>query len=91
MSTDNPALARTATSDIFGKLDDELPPIRIHGDVRTELRRRATANHMNETEYLRNLIYVGMYGIDHVVSLHADRLRCAMGNAKQMPGEGEAS
>ena len=85
---DNKALARSAGSDIFGKLDDELPPVRINGDVRDTLKRKAASVGMNETEFLRNLVYVNVYGIDHVLSLQAERLKSTMLNAGQLLGTG---
>lgn len=85
--TDDPddgAFARAAQSDVFGKLDDEIPPIRINGDVRIELRRLAAASQMNESEFVRNLCHVRVYGLEHVLRLQAERLQRAVGNAEQM-------
>jgi hypothetical protein len=77
--------ARSAQSDVFGKLDMELPPVRINGDVLAEVQRLASAAGMNVSEYLRTLVHVKVYGIDHVLSLQAARLRRAMGNVEQKP------
>jgi hypothetical protein len=79
------ALARSAQSDIFGKLDDELPAMRINGDVKDILTRQAREAGMNLTEFVRTKVYVGVFGIEHIVSLHADRYRRAMGNAETLP------
>ena len=76
--------SRSAQSDVFGKLDSELPPVRINGDVLVEVHRLASAAGMSISEYLRTLVHVKVYGIDHVLSLQADRLRRAMGNAEAM-------
>ena len=81
------AFSRGVTSDIFGKLDDEIPPIRINGDVLDHMRRSARAAGCNLSEYLRNRLYVCEYGFDHINSLREQQLRRVMGNASQMPGE----
>ena len=81
------AFARGTQSDVFGKLDAELPPVRINSDVLTEVHRLASAAGMNVSEYLRTLVHVKVYGIDHVLNLQADRLRRAMGNEEQMPSK----
>ena len=85
---DNKALARSAGSDLFGKVDDALPEVRVNGDVREAVRRKAASVGMNETEFLRNLVYVNLYGIDHVLSLQAERLKSTMVNAGQLLGTG---
>ena len=79
--------ARNATSDIFGKLDDEIPPIRINGDVLDRMRRSAREAGCNLSEYLRNRLYVCEYGFEHISSLREQQLRRVIGNASQMPGE----
>lgn len=89
-STDDVMFSRTAQSDVFGKLDAELPPVRISGDVLVEVHRLASAAGMSVSEFLRTLVHVKVYGIDHVLSLQADRLRRAMGNAEQMQSRTEA-
>lgn len=85
---DEVVLARTGVTDIFGKLDDNLPEIRMNGDVVDQMRRNARAAGMNLTEYARYKIYVGEYGFDHVNSLREEQLRRAMGNAGSMQGIG---
>ncbi len=82
--TTSTAFARGPQSDVFGKMDDELPPIRISGDVRIEVRRLAAEAHMTESEFVRNLVHVRCFGIDHVVSMQAERLRRATGNAEPL-------
>lgn len=77
------SLARTASADIFGKLDSELPPIRINGDVLEAAHRVAHDSGMGITEFVRTLLYVRVYGLEHVLSLKEDRIRRATGNAEQ--------
>ena len=78
------AMARTAAADIFGKLDAELPPIRINADTLADVHRAATDAGMGVTEFVRTLLYVRVYGLEHVLSLKESRIRRAMGNAEQM-------
>lgn len=84
------AFARGSQSDVFGKLDAELPPVRINADVLTEVHKLASSAGMNVSEYLRTLVHVKVYGIDHVLNLQADRLRRAMGNEEQLPSKASA-
>lgn len=80
--------ARTPTSDVFGKLDDELPQVRINADALLEIKRKATANDMTLSEYVRTRLYVDVFGLEHVLSLHEQRIRRATGNAVQPAGGG---
>jgi predicted DNA binding CopG/RHH family protein len=81
---DGPAqAARTPTSDIFGKLDDEIPPIRVNGDALLAIKRKATANGMTLSEYVRLRLYVDVCGLEHVLMLQENRTRRATGNASQ--------
>lgn len=82
---DDVMFARTGVTDIFGKLDDELPPIRISGDVLDHMRRNARAAGVNFSEYVRNKLYVGEYGIEHIKSLREEQFMRVMGNAAVMP------
>lgn len=92
--------ARTAGGDIFGKLDDELSPIRINSDALLEIKRKATENGMTLAEYVRTRLYVDVFGLEHVLMLHENRIRRATSNASQgepmqlkvveMPGRGAA-
>lgn len=81
--------ARNPTSDLFGKLDDELPQVRINSDALLEVKRKAAANDMTLSEYIRTRLYVDVFGLDHVLSLHEQRIRRATGNAVQ-PASGGA-
>ena len=76
-------LGRTAEPDIFGKLDDELPPIRINGEVLEAVHRAAHDSGMGITEFVRTMLYVRVYGLEHELSLKEDRIRRATGNAEQ--------
>ena len=66
--------SRTASSDIFGPLDDEIV-IRISGDVKLDLMRRARKlGYPNHSEYLRMLAAKDIYGEAHVISLVTKRI-----------------
>lgn len=86
-SIDDGSFARSSSSDVFGKLDAELPPVRISAEVLTEVHKLASAAGMNLSEYLRTMVHVRVFGIEHVLTLQADRLRRAMGNAEQLQSE----
>lgn len=88
LPSEGDAFSRTGVTDIFGKLDDHLPEIRMNGDVVDQMRRNARAIGMNLTEYARYKIYVGEYGFEHVNSLREKQLRRAMGIAPSMQGIG---
>ena len=90
-SEDDIREARSGVSDIFGKLDDEIPPIRISGDFLDICRRNARAAGCNLSEYLRNKLYVSELGIDHVRSLREQHFSRVMGNASQMTGKDGAA
>lgn len=83
-------LARSPTSDLFGKLDDELPQVRINADALLAIKRKASAADMTLSEYIRTRLYVDVFGLDHVLSLHEERIRRATGNALQTQGQGAA-
>lgn len=85
MADDITEFARSANSDIFGKLDAELPPVRVNADTLADVHRAAHDAGMNVTEWLRTQLYVTLYGVDHVLSLTEQRLRRVIGNGKQMP------
>ena len=78
---DDAFLARTGVTDIFGKLDDETPTVRISGDVLDRMRRNARAAGVPFSEYFRNKIYVGEYGYEHVKSMREAQFERAMGIA----------
>lgn len=78
-----PQFARTPGRDIFGKLDGSLPEIRVPFDVEEDARRAAAAEGMEVSSWLRELVYGSLYGVDHVATLHANRIRRVLGNAGQ--------
>lgn len=72
MSSDAPNFSRSAN--IFGCLDDSID-FRINGDMKIELFKKArAAGYHDASEYLRKLIAVELYGVDHVVRLVTDRV-----------------
>lgn len=84
--------ARSAESDLFGKLDDELPTMRINSDATAELERRwRKAGVGNATEYRRLVLYANLFGEEHVASLYADKIRRVVGNAATVPRKDPAA
>lgn len=78
-----PQFARTPTADVFGKLDDELSPIRINSEALLEIKRKANENGMTLAEFVRMRLYVDVFGLEHVLILNENRIRRATGNASQ--------
>lgn len=76
--------ARSATGDIFGKLDAALPQVRINADTLADMHRAAHEAGMGFSEWVRTQLYVALYGVDHVVSLTEQRLRRVLLNAPQV-------
>lgn len=85
------ACARTAQSDLLGKLDDELPSLRINGDAMIELERRWRAAGVGSlSEYRRLVLYTNLFGEEHVANLYAAKIRRVVGNAPTLQGKVEA-
>lgn len=84
------AFARSANSDVFGKLDAELPPVRIDSDTLVALHRLASETGMNVSEFVRTLARVRVWGLKHCQTVQAERLQRAMGNAEAMHSTGGA-
>lgn len=80
---DRPAFARTPGRDIFGKLDDKLPEVRIPAHVKVDAERAASELGLDLTAWHRELIYEALYGAEHLGSLYEDRARRVRGNARQ--------
>lgn len=79
--------SRSGNSDIFGPLDDEIV-IRISGDVKLDLMRRARLlGYPNHSEYLRMLAAKDIYGEAHVISLVTKRILGDTANVLRVTGE----
>lgn len=90
--TETVAFSRNACSDVFGKLDCELPTLRFNSDADLELERKWRASGMgSKSEYIRLVLYVNLYGEAHIQNLQAERIRRAIGNATALPRNGEAA
>lgn len=82
--------ARSSATDAFGKLDNELPPVRIDDQTLIELQRLANESRMNLSEFIRTVVRVRVWGFEHLQTVANDRLRRAVGNVEQMPSTGES-
>lgn len=89
---DNVSFSRTGTSDIFGKLDCELPTLRFNSEAEMELERRWRASGLgSKSEYIRIVLYVNLFGEEHIANLQAQRMRRAIGNATALPRKEEVT
>lgn len=83
---DEAAFARTANSDVFGKLDAELQAIRMDSETLLKLHREANDVGMSVTEFCRTVLRGRAWGAEHVENVNAERVRRAMGNAGTLRG-----
>jgi hypothetical protein len=74
---------RTPGRDIFGKLDDKLPEVRVPAEVKIAAERAAAELGLDLTVWLRELAYEALYGSDHVANLYRERMERVRGNARQ--------
>jgi hypothetical protein len=79
---DIPMLSRTPGRDIFGKLDDKLPEVRIPAHVRIDAERAASELGLDLTAWLRELVYESLYTAEHLGSLYEERAKRVRGNAR---------
>lgn len=83
---DGVQFARTPGRDIFGKLDDHLPEVRIPFEVKQAAERAARADGCGDlTTWLRELVYARLIGPEHLGTVHAQRSARVLGNARQEP------
>lgn len=81
LTSEDVAFARTPGRDIFGKLDDRLPEVRIPFEVRQDAERAAHESGCGDlTTWMRELIYA---------SLYAERARRVLGNAVHTAEQGK--
>lgn len=81
---DGPVQARTPGRDIFGKLDDHLPEVRIPFEVKQDAERAAREDGCGDlTAWVRELVYARLYSPEHLGSLYEARARRVLGNAGQ--------
>lgn len=79
---DSPMQARTPGRDIFGKLDDKVPEVRVPHQVLLDATARAAELGLDLTGFLRENLYSNLYGPEHVGMLYEERSRRARGNAR---------
>ena len=89
---DKTMFSRGAHSDVFGKLDCELPTLRFNSDADMELERKWRASGLgSKSEFIRLVLYVNLFGEAHIQNLQAERIRRAIGNVAALPRIGEAA
>jgi hypothetical protein len=91
MTNNDIEYARTASSDVFGKLDDEIPAIRIDNETILRLHKEAHECGMNVTEFCRTVLRGRVWGSEHIETVNAERIRRAIGNAGTLRGNGVAT
>lgn len=80
------AFSRTSQSDVFGKLDAELQAIRMDSETLLKLHQEANEVGMNITEFCRIVLRGRVWGVDHIATVSAERVRRAIGNATCLHG-----
>lgn len=74
-------LSRKPGRDIFGPLDDHLPEVRIPADVKVDLLRTACSQGLDVSAWVRERIYVALYGPEEIGRLYESRARRVQGMA----------
>lgn len=87
-----PSLSRSGFTGPLGKLDAVLPKIRISTDTLKVLRHKASEEGLAFSEYVRIRLDCVAFGVDHVATIAADRVRRVGANvgvnAPQPEGQG---
>lgn len=68
------------------KCDDTLK-FRVPGEVKNDLQREAHRVGMTDAEFLRDLLYLRLYGRAHVLRMHEERLAQVGGSLTAMSPE----
>lgn len=89
MSDGDSQFARGAQADLFGKLDAEVT-LRIPDTVLEDLNREAHELGMDLSKFLRTVLYVRLYGLEHVQSLQQQQLQRNATNAPRLPHGGRS-
>lgn len=76
------AFMRTGNSNPLGKLDAENPKFRIGSETLARLQLKAAEAGMTLAEYERMVLEANAWGAEHVVMLHADRVRRVVGSVR---------
>lgn len=84
--TGDALFSRTAQADAFGKLDAELQSIRIDSDTLVELHRAAHEADVSVSELVRDVLRARVWGVNHVETVNANRLKKVLGNAGTLRG-----
>lgn len=76
--------ARTPGRDVFGKLDDRLPEIRVPFEIRQLAERAAHEEGVDLSTWMRDLFYARLLTPEHVARMYQQRAERALGNAVQI-------
>lgn len=75
---ESPAFHRTVPGPWTGKCTETIKT-RISARMLADLQTRAHSLGLTDAELLREIIAVSLYGVDHVASMHRERLMAAAG------------
>lgn len=87
---DRTAWGRAGETSPLGKLDDDLPTIRLANETKALLLVQATKAGLNVSEYVRTWLEIHVHGEEHLKSLYADKLRRVSGKEASTPRNQEA-
>lgn len=73
---------RSGKSNPFGKLTAEIPKVLVPEDAHDIIKRRANSRGMALNEYVRELILINAYGLEHYKRIAAERLDFIAGNGE---------
>lgn len=78
--------ARGTSTSPFGKCDSDIK-FRVPEQVKLDLAREASKLGLGESEFLRELVMVRLYGIDAVLSMDRQRLTAVAGTGERIGHE----
>jgi hypothetical protein len=86
MSDDQPLASRSTRSDPFGKADEEIK-VRVPAAIKAMLLKRAYAQDMPLSEYVRHLFEIHLFGADEIQARLSARTKAVIGEHLK-PNEG---
>lgn len=79
---DSEQFSRSGAASPFGKLSSEVKS-RISEDEKDDLLREARRCGMSESEWVRTIIRVRLYGVDHVSRMHSAQIEMVAGTGPE--------
>lgn len=72
---DKVLFSRNGSSHPLGKLDSELPKIKVPEALMLEIFQRSSRSGVSVSEYMREVLMIHAFGEEAVISLYAERTR----------------